>query len=97
MLDWLGLGWIDFASGGIIIAAIAVIFLIPPLRGYAIAAIGLAVVVLTIYRKGKSDQAALERKRRDEAVRRAKEEYDEIDRRRDDPESVRRKLSDGSF
>jgi len=90
-------GWFDFTTLGIVAAAIGIAWFIPPLRRYAIAAGALAVVVFTIYRKGKADQAALERKRRDEAVRRAKEQYDEIDRRPDTVDDVVKRLRNNGF
>jgi hypothetical protein len=95
MHDWLG--WIDLTAGGAIAAAAALIVLVPPLRRYALAALGVAVLVLAIYRKGRRDEAEREATRREEAVRRAQEDYDEIDRRSDSAADVVRRLRDAGF
>lgn len=87
-----------FAVGGVGIATlIAIAWFIPPLRKLAIQ-IGIALIAgMAIYGKGVRDRAALEQKRKDEAVAKARADYEKIDARPDTDSTVADKLRHGSF
>lgn len=89
-------GWVGI-TGIIIAACVAVAIIVPQFRGAALAIAAAAVGATSIYAKGQRDRAALEQKRKEEAVRKAREAYDKIDARPDDPESADKRLRDGSF
>lgn len=89
-------GWIGTA-GVVVIISLAVAWFIPPLRQLAVAVAGIAVAAATIYSKGSRDRAALEARRKEEAVRKAQESYGQIDKRPDSSDSVRNRLDSGSF
>jgi hypothetical protein len=90
------LGW-SLAAGGVVAAAAAVAWFFPPFRKYAIAAGLVALGLIGVYRKGYKDSSARESKRKEEAVRKARKDYDEIDARPDDADSVSKRLRDGNF
>lgn len=91
LYGWLGLG-------GVIIAAAAVVaWFFPPFRKYALVVIGAVIAAASIYAKGNRDRAAVESRRKEEAVRKAREAYDKIDARPDDPGTVDRRLRHGDF
>lgn len=98
MLDWINpmAGWSGLAAV-VIAAAAAVAWFFPPFRKIAYAVIAATVAALAIYSKGYRDNAAREAKRKEEAVRKAREAYDKIDARPDDAKSVSRRLRDGNF
>lgn len=83
--------------GTVVAAAAAVWWYFPPFRKYAAAAALVAVGVFSIYRKGHRDRAALEASRKEEAVRKAQDQYEKIDNRRDTPDDTTRRLRDGTF
>lgn len=91
LLGWLGLG------GGVVAAALAVAWFVPPFRNIALAIAAAALAASGIYAKGNRDRAELERKRRDEAVDKARIDYAEIDSRADGPDAVDKRLRDGDF
>lgn len=91
LYGWLGLGTISVA--GLFVIA----YFVPPLRNAAIAAAGVIMAAAAVYAKGNRDRAKLEQKRKDEAVRKVKVKYDEIDKRKDTPDSVDKRLRDGNF
>ena len=89
-------GW-SLAGGGVIAAAAAVAWFFPPFRKYAIAAGLVALGLIGVYRKGYKDSSARENKRKEEAVRKARKDYEEIDARPDDAGSAAKRLRDGDF
>lgn len=89
-------GWVGGATMIVIVAG-AVAYFVPPLRRVAIGIAGLAATIAAIYAKGNRDRAAQERKEREEAVKRVKAKYDEINRRPDTVDDVKRRLGDGTF
>lgn len=91
MLGWLGV------TGVVVLICGVVAWFVPPLRAPALAIAGVMISLATIYSKGNRDRAALEARRKEEAVRKAKVEYDAIDKRPDTPDDVSRRLRDGSF
>lgn len=99
MLDWLFsslTGWLGIA-GMIAVGCFAVAWFIPPLRNAAMAVAGVVLSAAAIYAKGNRDRAKLEQRRKDEAVRKARAEYDRIERRPDTPADVEKRLKDGTF
>lgn len=89
-------GWIGLA-GFIVIACVGVAIIFPQFRATAFAVAAGAVGAASIYAKGQQDRAALEQKRKDEAVAKAREKYDEIERRPDDPSDAEKRLRKGDF
>ena len=89
-------GWIGTA-GIVVIASLVVGYFFPQFRIYALGVIGIVVSAATIYTKGSRDRAALENRRKEEAVRKANAAFDKIDARPDTPDSVAKRLRDGSF
>ena len=89
-------GWIGIA-GVIVICCGVVAWFVPPLRNLAVAIGGVAIAAASIYSKGSRDRAALEKRRREEAIAKAQEKYKEIDKRPDSIEDVKRRLKDGTF
>jgi len=91
LFGWLGLG------GGIVAAALAVAWFLPPFRKLALMVAGAAAGAAFIYAKGNRDRAQLEKERRDQAVEKARTDYAKIDARPDDADTVDKRLRDGSF
>lgn len=89
-------GWLGI-TGIIVVGCLAVAWFFPPFRRIALIVAGVALSVATIYAKGNRDRAALERRRKEEAVRRAREKYDEIDKRPDTDDDVTRRLRNNGF
>ena len=89
-------GWLSIASI-VVIAAIAVAVFFPPLRKIALTVAAGAIAYAAIYAKGARDRAALEQRRKDAAVKKVQERYDEIDKRPDDAKSVKGRLDKGTF
>ena len=89
-------GWIGTA-GVVALICLAIAWFIPPLRPYAIMVLGVVVSAATIYTKGSRDRAKLEQERKEEAVRKAREAYDEIDKRPDSDSDVAKRLRDNGF
>lgn len=89
-------GWLGVTTI-IVIACGVVAWFIPPLRRIALEVGGVALAVGTIYAKGNRDRAALEQKRKDEAVRKAQADYAKINERKDTPDTVAKRLRDNSF
>lgn len=103
MMDWIlstiftsMWGWIGTA-GIVALACLAVAWFFPPLRQIAVSIAGIAIAAATIYSKGARDRAALEARRKEEAVRKAQESYDKIEKRQDSVDSVRDRLKRGDF
>jgi hypothetical protein len=91
LFGWLGLG------GGVVAAALAVAWFIPPLRRTALLVAAAAFAGAAAYAKGNRDRADLEQRRKDEAVRKVQKDYAEIDARPDDVKSAADRLRHGSF
>lgn len=89
-------GWVGTA-GVVVIVCVVVGYFIPAWRGIVIAIGGIAVSAASIYTKATRDRAALEKRRRDEAVAKARDEYDKIDARPDTPADVARRLREHGF
>ena len=96
MPDWSLLGW-EITAGGIIAACLAVAWFFPPFRKYALLVAAAVGAVLGIYRKGYKDREALEIKRKEEAVQKARADYEKIDNRGTTPDDAAKRLRDGSF
>lgn len=99
MIDWyISSPTALMSTVAIILAACgAVAWYVPPLRR---AAIGVAIVTASLaaaYMKGNRDRAALERRRNDEAVRKVQKKYDAINKRKDTPADVKKRLDRGTF
>jgi hypothetical protein len=89
-------GWWGVA-GLTVIGCIVVGYFIPSVRMWAIGVAGVVLSGAAIYTKGNRDRAALEAKRKEEAVAKARKEYDEIDNRPDTPDDVARRLREHGF
>ena len=89
-------GWLS-VTAIIVIACGLVAWFVPPFRRLALMIGGVALVAATIYAKGTRDRAALEQRRKEEAVAKARKSYDEIDARHDTDDDVTRRLRDGGF
>lgn len=89
-------GWWGVA-GVVVIACGVVAYLIPQFRIYALAVAGVFISAATIYTKGNRDRAKLENKRKEEAVAKARKDYADIEARPDTPDTVSKRLRDGSF
>lgn len=98
MMDWINplVGWIGL-GGTVIAAALAVAWFFPPFRKMALTVAGGVMAALAIYGKGYRDNAAREAQRKEEAVRKARKAYDEIDARPDDAKSVDERLRRNDF
>ena len=89
-------GWIGTA--GLIVLACAVIgYIVPAWRPYVIAVGLVAVSVATAFTKGWLARGERETKLKDEAVRKAQKNYDEIDARPDTADDAVKRMRDGSF
>lgn len=99
MTDWLFShiwGWVGVTT--IVVAAcVAVGWFFPQLRTAAAALAAAAISATAIYGKGRRDRAAEEKRKKEEAVRRVEEKYDEIDKRPDTPSDVEKRLDRGTF
>ena len=89
-------GWLG-AAGIIVVICGAVAWFVPPLRKIALAVAGVAISAAAIYAKGNRDRARLEARRKEEAVRKARKEYDEIDARPDTSADAIKRMRDGGF
>ena len=89
-------GWWGVAGIAVVVCA-AVAYFIPSLRLAMLAVVGVVLSSASIYTKGNRDRAKLEARRKEEAVKNARAKYDKIDQRKDTPETVARRLRDGSF
>ncbi len=89
-------GWWGVA-GVVVIVCGLLAYIFPQFRIWAIAVAGVFVSAATIYTKGNRDRAALEARRKEEAVRNARGKYDKIDSRNDTPDDVARRLRDHGF
>jgi hypothetical protein len=88
---WIGLGGITIVILGV------VAWFIPGFRLIAIEIAGAILAATAIYTKGSRDEALANKKREEEAVKKAKADYDKIDARPDTPSDVDKRLRDGSF
>ena len=91
LAGWIGIG------GSVVIICGAVAYFFPPFRRAAIAVAITTIAAVGLYAKGDRDRAAKERARRDKAVKKVQEKYDEIDKRIDTDDDVARRMRDGSF
>lgn len=89
-------GWIGIA-GLIVIGCLAVAYLIPAWRPYAIAVAVVAVSVATAFTKGWLARGRVEQQRKDEAVKRTTDAYDKIEKRPDTPGTVADRLRNNDF
>ena len=89
-------GWLS-VTAIVVLACGAVAYFFPPLRRLAIEVALVVLAATSIYTKGNRDRAALEQKRKDEAVRKAQADYAKINERKDSPDTVAKRLRDGSF
>jgi len=89
-------GWLSLTSIIVIIAGL-VFWFVPSQRWPALVTGLAAIFTGFVYAKGQRDRAALEKRRRDEAVRRNQAEYDRINKRPDTPADVEKRLRDGTF
>ena len=89
-------GWIGVA-GLICIACVVVGIYFPSLRKYAIALAAIAVSFASIYSKGWQDHKAREDAKKERAVRKIEEEYNEINSRPDDVDAVIKRLRNNGF
>lgn len=89
-------GWLSITSIIVIVAGL-VFWFIPSQRWPALVTGLAAIFTGIIYAKGQRDRAALEKKRRDEAVRRNQAAYDAINKRPDTPADVDKRLNNGTF
>ena len=89
-------GWLGVA-GVIVVICGVIAWLFPPFRRIALIVAGVAVSFATIYAKGSRDRANLEARRKEEAVQKARKDYEKIDARPDSPDTVGKRMSDGSF
>jgi xanthine/uracil permease len=99
MLDWIDFGlftWLGIGGVALAVAA-AVAYFFPPFRNLAIVIGGAVVAIMFAYTKGNRDRAKLEAERREKAVKKVQEKYDEIDARPDSDSDVDKRLRDGSF
>lgn len=89
-------GW--WGVAGLAVAGCIVVgYFIPSLRLTMLAIAGVFLSSASIYSKGNRDRAALEKRRRDAAVKKAQDDYADIENRPDTPASVSKRLRDGSF
>jgi len=89
-------GWWGVA-GLVVVGCVVVGYFIPSLRLAALAVGGVFISGATIFSKGYAARAKLEAARKEEAVRKAREDYDKIDKRNDTPDTVSKRLGDGTF
>lgn len=89
-------GWVGTAGVVVLICAVVAYFL-PQTRLTMLAIAGVFVSAASIYTKGSRDRAALEQRRKEAAVKKAKDDYAKIDARPDTPGTARKRMSDGSF
>ena len=89
-------GWVGTA-GLIVVAAIVVGYFFPSLRWQAVVAAAVAITEAYIYTKGSRDRAALEERRKEEAIKAVKEKYDEIDSHPSTPGTVSDELRNHRF
>ena len=89
-------GWWGVA-GAVVIGCAIIGYFVPSLRLTMLAIGGAFIAGASIYTKGNRDRAALEARRKEEAVAKAREKYDEIDKRPDTPSGASKRLRDGNF
>jgi hypothetical protein len=89
-------GW--WGVTGLVVVGCAVVFyLFPQWRTHMVAIAGAALAAAGLVTKGHRDRAKIEQKRKDDAVKKAQDAYDKIDKRPDTPSDVERKMRDGTF
>lgn len=89
-------GWWGVA-GITVIVCVVVGYFVPSLRLAMLAVAGAALSMATAFTKGYNARGKLETKRKEAAVKKAKEDYAKIDARPDTPADVSKRLRDGSF
>lgn len=89
-------GWLGTAGIVVVICGVVAWF-VPGFRRIAIEIAAVVIAAATIYTKGNRDRAALEQQRKDEAVKKAQDDYAKIDQRQDTPGDVSKRLRDGTF
>lgn len=97
ILSWF-FSWIGI-TGVVALCAFAVAMIFPQFRATALIVAGGALGAAALIAKGRSDQAALEKKRREEAVARARQKYTDIERKRADEtdEEFLKRLDEGKW
>lgn len=99
MLSWIWhstfalIGLSGLAVAGLLVLA----WFVPPVRRLALEAAAIIFAAGAIYAKGAKDRADLETKRKEEAVRKAQEAYDKIDKRPDTTDDVTKRLRNDDF
>ena len=89
-------GWLGI-TGIIVVICGVVAWFFPPLRRIAIEVGAVVLAAAALYAQGSRDRAALEQRRKDEAVAKARKEYDQIDARPDTPADVADRLRKHGF
>ncbi len=89
-------GWWGVA-GIMVIVCVAVGYLVPSLRLSMIAVGGAAIWLASAFTKGWAAAKKDDKRRTDEAVAKARKEYDAIDARPDTPADVADRLRRGNF
>ena len=89
-------GWWGVAGVAVIVCGILA-YVFPQFRIIALAIAGVFVSAASIYTKGNRDRAALEARRKEEAVQKARKKYDEIDARPDTPADLADRLRRNGF
>ena len=72
-------------------------WIFPTLRVPLIAVAGVFISAASLVTKGRMDEKKAEAKRREEALKKVQEKYDEIDKRPDTDDDVAKRLRDGTF
>lgn len=99
MWDWLFnslWGWLG-VTGVVVAACVAVAIFFPTLRAWCFGIAGSVLSATAIYAKGQRDRAAVEQRRKDEAIAGVQAKYDEIDRAPRTTEAGEKALKDGTF
>ena len=89
-------GWWGVA-GITVIACVVVGYFVPSLRLAMLAVAGAAVSMATAFSKGYRARGKLEAQRKEQAVKKAKDDYAKIDSRKDTPDTVSGRFRDGTF
>jgi hypothetical protein len=99
MISWFfGSVWAQSSTAILIIAGLCVAaYLFPPFRKWLLTGAAVLGALLLSYLKGARDQSKSDKAKREDMVREKEKEYNEIDTRPDDSQSVRKRLRDGDF
>lgn len=103
MLGWVWDNLLSSTAGWIAVASVAAVicgfvaWYIPPLRGAALAIGGAIISGAAIYVKGQRDRARAEDARKEKTIKETQKKYDQIEKRPDTIDDVKKRLKDGSF